>query len=481
MADAAAAADGEAQILNLQRSEFGPDFARATRALRRQEGALLNRLRSVHADACWLQHTLSRADLGDAAFPVLANLRCGAWYVPPDKLTGGHCHFKSTDGHYGKWAFSLSRPNVSVLKTAAERGGALLVDSTRKGKEFPDAFNRTVPVWCLVVNTVLGLDDEGTAADVLSHLPASERDQILAKLPKWTEAARDCGVDWSSFGLRKPLRCVFAGRGVGSRDATAVIAAAHSRRDAAPLVLVSVSDPTPAAEDRGGWAYVQGAGDDHQTWSAGLSPAAFWEHVDELVHPTQTPAGCDSVADAIVSASGGAAWATPDACGGSAVRSVPGTPLVIAPLSQVGSVADSCCVRVVDARPADADGPVLFDGALSCALDGGDRELTVVVREESKQDLVRALPTVLEFLRPRLLSGRPVVIACATGNGASVAVAVAAFAGLSADGRSFSTEPAPRATKDSMRKQLSWLSTFVEGAAPSRQLMKQLNRYFCSP
>lgn len=66
--------------------------------------------------------------------PLVANLRCGAWYVPQPETT---CYFKSTDGHSGAWAFSLTRLNWHVALLAANRGGVFIVDATRRGKTFP--------------------------------------------------------------------------------------------------------------------------------------------------------------------------------------------------------------------------------------------------------------------------------------------------------------------------------------------------------
>jgi tRNA A64-2'-O-ribosylphosphate transferase len=83
--------------------------------------------------------------------PLLANLRCGLWYVRPEAVTaavssceeGGAgcrtppvptCYFKSTDGHTGNWSFSTTRMNLHVAEEAARQGGVIIVDATRKGK-----------------------------------------------------------------------------------------------------------------------------------------------------------------------------------------------------------------------------------------------------------------------------------------------------------------------------------------------------------
>ena len=44
---------------------------------------------------------------------------------------------QSTDGHNGYWSFSLTRLNWHMAMLAAARGGAFIVDATRRGKTFP--------------------------------------------------------------------------------------------------------------------------------------------------------------------------------------------------------------------------------------------------------------------------------------------------------------------------------------------------------
>ena len=97
----------------------------------------ISRLRSIDLDAHFVSHTHHR--LGSP--PTFANLRCGAWYVPPS-ICDGTCYFKSTDGHTGNWGFSLSRLNLQVALAAAASGRVMVVDSTRSGKRYPDALSK---------------------------------------------------------------------------------------------------------------------------------------------------------------------------------------------------------------------------------------------------------------------------------------------------------------------------------------------------
>jgi tRNA A64-2'-O-ribosylphosphate transferase len=68
-----------------------------------------NRLRSVSEDATFVCRVADAYSL-----PLIANERCGSWYIPPERKAGS-AYFKSTDGHNGQWAFSLRRLNFQIL------------------------------------------------------------------------------------------------------------------------------------------------------------------------------------------------------------------------------------------------------------------------------------------------------------------------------------------------------------------------------
>ena len=150
----------------------------------------ISHLRSIDLDARFVSLTHRR--LGSP--PTFANLRCGAWYVPP-RICDGTCYFKSTDGHTGNWGFSLSRLNVQVALAAATSGRVLVVDSTRSGKRYPDALSKTLPIWCAVINRALAAELPPDAAwDVALHMPPwvppSEAAQVEARLAGWVASLR---------------------------------------------------------------------------------------------------------------------------------------------------------------------------------------------------------------------------------------------------------------------------------------------------
>lgn len=90
--------------------------------------SILARLRSINEDTNFVHFVAN-----DIKLPVIANERCGSWYVPP-KLKAGSVYFKSTDGHVGQWAFSLRRLNLQLLDILSKHDGCIIVDSTRRGK-----------------------------------------------------------------------------------------------------------------------------------------------------------------------------------------------------------------------------------------------------------------------------------------------------------------------------------------------------------
>lgn len=86
-------------------------------SLKRIDLSISNRLNSIVADAAFVEKVGATYRL-----PLVANERCGGWYVRPE-FKAGSAYFKSTDGHHGQWAFSLRRLNLQVLEVIGEHGG----------------------------------------------------------------------------------------------------------------------------------------------------------------------------------------------------------------------------------------------------------------------------------------------------------------------------------------------------------------------
>ena len=97
--------------------EASRSIATTLTSLKRTNLSIKNRLHSIASDAHFVESIANAYDL-----PLIANERCGSWYIPADRKRGS-AYFKSTDGHYGQWAFSLRRLNLQVLDIIGQRGG----------------------------------------------------------------------------------------------------------------------------------------------------------------------------------------------------------------------------------------------------------------------------------------------------------------------------------------------------------------------
>jgi tRNA A64-2'-O-ribosylphosphate transferase len=114
-------------------SEFAPwvgQQQKVERALNREQHSLYNCLLSILDDSRFV----NEIRVLYSGLPVFVNLRCGLWYSAAGHET---CYFKSTDGHFGNWSFSLVRLNLHVAQACSQRGGCVIVDATRRGKTFP--------------------------------------------------------------------------------------------------------------------------------------------------------------------------------------------------------------------------------------------------------------------------------------------------------------------------------------------------------
>jgi hypothetical protein len=85
--------------------------------LKRSNLSIHNRLTSISADGAFVAKVAETFQL-----PLIANERCGSWYIDP-ALKAGSAYFKSTDGHFGEWSFSLRRLNLGVLEIVGGVGG----------------------------------------------------------------------------------------------------------------------------------------------------------------------------------------------------------------------------------------------------------------------------------------------------------------------------------------------------------------------
>lgn len=97
--------------------ELATNFNHTLNDLKKANLSIKNRLRSITDDAdfvCAVSEVY--------ALPLVANERCGSWYIPTERKAAS-VYFKSTDGHMGQWSFSLRRLNLQLLDILAQVGG----------------------------------------------------------------------------------------------------------------------------------------------------------------------------------------------------------------------------------------------------------------------------------------------------------------------------------------------------------------------
>ncbi|KAJ5107827.1 hypothetical protein N7456_004502 [Penicillium angulare] len=242
-------------------------------SLRQSALSVSNRLRSIETDGAFVHEVAEHYSL-----PLVANERCGSWYISPDTKAGS-AYFKSTDGHTGQWDFSCRRLNLQLLPLARQYGGCVIVDSTRRGKLMPDALSKTIPIWCAVMNRALFPKETMYHPVALppNYLGKSEESQIENRIDSFVQSFKALNLDLDHLReqLGKPIRVAWANHDYFHPTDLQKADTYHL------FVLCSASKRVHGAEMSEG-GYIQGAGDDSEGWAHGLTPPVFWANQDVL-------------------------------------------------------------------------------------------------------------------------------------------------------------------------------------------------------
>ena len=276
-------------------------------ALRKSTLSISNRIKSVLQDAEYVESFWKQINnscpLADVTWPLIPNERSGSWPLNPEfkqrsqrfyikSSSPVSAYFKSTDGHINQWALSTRRLNLPVLDLLGTAGGAILIDTTRRGKSFPDALRRTVPIWCAVWNQILFPEDQNVSFQGF-RMSDSEITQINARIPGFIEDLKGLDLELASLKakLKRPVRCVWVNQ--PDLDSTTIFDDTEStiidyqKQNVNILICLSASREVTGAEMSDG-GYIQGAGDDSEGWSRGLTASIFWKHKEELLNEMAT-------------------------------------------------------------------------------------------------------------------------------------------------------------------------------------------------
>ncbi|GAC96235.1 tRNA a64-2'-O-ribosylphosphate transferase [Pseudozyma hubeiensis SY62] len=501
--------------------------------IKRESRHIYNKLHSISYDSAFVHRIQS-------LFPSLlltANLRCGAWYTDPT-ITPAVSYFKSTDGHTHQWGFSLKRSNLHLVRLIVNAGGAIIVDSTRRGKSMPDALSKTIPIWCAVLNQAsrrrFGCPRECEEGFQLGTpkwmIPPTEHDQIRARIDDFVESLLDSDLEVPK--LDRPLRPVFV-----TPQTELDTLQGSDRSGCTPIVLVSasrfVSDSadietgTTKGSERAGrdFVYVQGAGDDHENWARGLTPDVFWKHQAQLLQCEK--AQLEALVDSIVAEESRSVgekaghWFTPISVPKETDgQRVPADAPTNGADFEVGSTGVFIGSRTLDYTFPTAEieqyALILHFTKPLNPVDGKETELSELLSAVRMTPEPRPKPKVLELqmsankkglsalrtvfpsaiqqahhalMQPSSdLTGRAqVLICCQDGKDLSGSLAIAILASCFNDQRqlilddNLFAQHTAQISKDTTKRRLQWLVSANPRAAPSRAFLLRINELLISP
>ncbi|KAK5459442.1 tRNA A64-2'-O-ribosylphosphate transferase [Exophiala xenobiotica] len=449
--------------LSLNDSSLNPSLYASIRKIRKSALSLPHRFHSILADAEFAKQVSNLHEL-----PLVANERCGSWYINPAHKAGS-AYFKSTDGHHGQWSFSLRRLNLQLLPLLGRYGGAVVVDSTRRGKNLPDAFSKTVPIWVAVINRTLFPELSAThrlqAPPAPCELGRSEVSQIDARLEEFAQSFRGLGLDLPKLrdelklpiGLSWVINGYFDAESQEQSSTESLIAPSHMCRQ---LVLCSASHRVYGAEGSEA-GYIQGAGDDSEAWSCGLTPELFWKHRDQLM--TSPEDDLPEIIEELLNGEKGGR----------------GTPTQ-------GTHIDA--TRNLHIAPEPVHDLAAFDLVINCngSSVASSTKVTNLDCRSGKigsKDLREKLPGVVPIVRRHLLKDRQsqILVTCATGTDLSVGVAVSLLCLFYQDNgqlkENLDIVDAPQVDKLLVKQRLAWISSAKSNANPSRATLQAVNSF----
>ncbi|KAJ5689435.1 hypothetical protein N7462_003827 [Penicillium macrosclerotiorum] len=420
-------------------------------SLRRSALSVSNRLQSIESDAAFVREVADHYGL-----PLVANERCGSWYIDPSAKAGS-AYFKSTDGHTGQWDFSFRRLNLQLLPLASEHGGCVIVDSTRRGKLMPDALSKTVPIWCAVINRALFPTQTAYHSVQLppNYLGESEESQIANRIDGFVSSLKGLKLDLEHLRqqLGKPLRVAWANRAYFYPTDLQTGNAYHL------LVLCSASKRVHGAEMSEG-GYIQGAGDDSEGWAHGLTPPVFWAN-HALLKRTSEEDLSDLIADLV------AEYNRND----TSCKTTLITPTANLYLAQSDAALDvSRYDLVIDCSGAPA---AVEESKTRLGLGCASGKL-------GSRDLRKALDQVKDFVGAQLGSHptRSLLVTCETGKDLSAGALLAIICLFYNDEGAFDASQSTRSiSKQFIRQRLAWIVSSKHDVNPSRSTLQSVNAF----
>ncbi|RPB16073.1 initiator tRNA phosphoribosyl transferase [Morchella conica CCBAS932] len=440
---------------------FTPSFGSLANSVRRSSRGLRNRLHSIARDAAFVERV--RAAYG---VPVVTNARAGDWYVDPARRQGG-VYFKSTDGHVGEWMFSLRRLNLGLLGVLEGAGGrgAIIVDSTRRGKRFPDSLSKTIPIWIAVMNKIVIPSQPSPFLQNPQAVPDSEASSINKKLQGFVDDFLALGLDLTPIKrvITKPLRPIWITPDSPLPETPPVF------EEFIPLLLVTASQMVKGGGIEG--EYIQGAGDDHEGWAleSGLTPALFWAHHKALL-AARNDDGLLELTHAIVSS-------TTSIAGGGSSLVKPTSDIYIGAVGAEGT--DSYDI-IINCTPTPITAAAAPNTAGKCQV----VPFPIPEGKKGTKFLRSELPGVMAAVEKcvaQAQEGKKILVVCASGNEVAPAVALVVLCLYYDDEGRFrgllTVEERAGVDKAYIRRRLAWISASRVEANPARAALNAVNSF----
>ncbi|CAH0017254.1 unnamed protein product [Clonostachys rhizophaga] len=449
-----------------------PSISHLLASLKRSTLSIHNRLTSIRADA----EFVARVTEAFKSRPLVANERCGSWYVPPERKDGS-AYFKSTDGHERAWKFSTRRLNLHLIDMIEKNDGIIIVDSTRRGKQgiyskltndpgMPDALSTTIPVWCNVLNLALLPSNPNSHRLFLPpSLPATTHAQISALIPQFLSSLHDLKIALPT-SLTKPLRPLWITQESSLEDLDGQIF-----DDFRPVVCCTASRRVVGSEvDEGG--YIQGAADDTENWAHGLTPPVFWHNASELLEAPE--AELPNLIARLVAQH----KADEEARGGESDRrhrllpQISVSPLPLSSQEPAAAAADEWHIALTS-ETTQRDAWVKSPRRM---------EVGVGRNKNASKNLRLALPDICDFAAKCFsapgTSPAQIVIGCESGKDISVGTALAINCYLFTDDNKFRVPDQDVSfTKTLVKTRLGRIMTAFPAANPSRTTLQSVNSF----
>ncbi|OAL51372.1 hypothetical protein IQ07DRAFT_586897 [Pyrenochaeta sp. DS3sAY3a] len=329
----------------------------------------------------------------------------------------------------------------------------------------PDALSKTVPIWCSVINRALfgDIKNSGRKVEELNlftppnAVGESEHAQIEKRVDGFVEAFLNIcrpNIPQLRAKLQKPLRPIWVTQQSSLPDSVPNFVDFH------PIVLCTASRRVRGAEASEN-GYIQGAADDHEAWSHGLTPTLFWKNKDLLLATSEEDA--PELIEKLLS----------EDSVGEAVSTLikPTKNIFISSSEQVDLTAFN---MIISCTPDPFSPQTLKESKVTAYL-----HLKCQSGKLGSRDLRTQLPQIYSFFSNHpATDASKILVCCPTGKDLSVGTALAILCLYANDDGQLDTSN-PRAStqisKNLIKQRLSWITTSNPALNPSRTTLQSVN------